>query len=173
MSTAGTVISWRLPEGSKDTMPRTRLRRSCRRRLKKLSVPHDVSLSALVEHLADHRERPIRLIACDVKAGEPSGKSEQYLDVDLVYYPRQTSSAHQAHIICHELAHLLCAHIPQFEALDDDLAPATLCRSHYAEPAEAEAEVLGTLLWQRLQLTDDDANIAVTASFEHRGSRHV
>ncbi len=155
-------------------MTTARLRRRCRRVLKDLAVPHHVPLSGLIEYLAEQRERPIRLIPCDVQPELPSGRSEQYLDVDLIYYPQQTSPAHQAHIICHELAHLLRAHVPQFEELKSGQAPATLCRtSHYTDPAEAEAEVLGTMLWQRLQLAPVDQDAEVISLFDHRGSRHV
>ncbi|MFI6055867.1 hypothetical protein ACIBCO_38055 [Streptomyces violascens] len=114
------------------------------------------------------------LITREPTPGQVSGQYEQHLTEDRIYFPQHTSVAHQAHIICHEIAHLLLAHIPELDALDPEVARLVLGRSHYTDPAEEQAEVLGTLLWQQLDLAlDESASAVVVTSLEHRRSRHV
>ncbi|BFU47388.1 hypothetical protein [Krasilnikovia sp. MM14-A1004] len=82
-------------------------------------------------------------------------------DTDLVLYEAATSTPHRHHIIAHELAHMLCGH-SGVEAIDDeaarllfpDLDPALvqqmLRRSGYPHRDEQEAEVVATVLLERL-----------------------
>ncbi|MFH8405610.1 ImmA/IrrE family metallo-endopeptidase [Streptomyces sp. NPDC018019] len=147
-----------------------RARRQCRAVLDRAKVPAYTTVQELCDRLGRQRGRPIILIAREMAPGQRSGEFQQHLTEDRIYYPKSTSEAHQAFIICHELAHLLLTHIPQLEALDSKVARTVLGRSHYEDPAEQQAEVLGTLLWQRLALAPATAEVT---TMEHRGSSHV
>ncbi|MEV0125831.1 hypothetical protein AB0I16_30540 [Streptomyces sp. NPDC050703] len=166
---------WWIPEGQeKALVGLRRARRKCRALLEGASVPPYTTVEELCERLGAKRGRPIVLIPKELVPGETSGKYEQHLTEDRIYFPLHTSTAHQAHIICHELAHLLLEHIPELDAIDPDVTRLVLGRSHYSSPAEEQAEVLGTLLWQQLDLaTSVPASAAVVTSLEHRWSRHV
>ncbi|GGP40261.1 hypothetical protein GCM10010214_12060 [Streptomyces abikoensis] len=169
------AIRWRLPEGQENALVGLRrARRECRALLEKANLPPYSTVQELCERLGVQRGRPIVLIAREMTHGQRSGQFEQHLTEDRIYYPQHTSTAHQAHIICHEIAHLLLAHIPELDALDPEVVRLVLGRSHYADPAEEQAEVLGTLLWQQLNLAPaEPTNAAVVTSLEHRRSRHV
>ncbi|MEV0318142.1 hypothetical protein ACIBKX_07750 [Streptomyces sp. NPDC050658] len=140
-----------------------------------MDLPPYSTVQELCERLGEQRGRPILLIAEEPEAGQVSGRFEQYLTEDRIYYPLHTSAAHQAHIICHEVAHLVLAHTPVLDALDPAVVRLVLGRSHYTEPAEEQAEVLGTLLWQQLPLAvpSEATSPEVITSLEHRQSRHV
>ncbi|MFH8349535.1 hypothetical protein [Streptomyces sp. NPDC018045] len=152
-------------------------RRKCRALLEQAGLPPYSTVQELCERLGERRGRPIVLVARETTLDErsaQSGRFEQHLTEDRIHYPLHTSEAHQAHIICHEIAHLLLAHVPELDALDPEVARLVLGRSHYADPAEEQAEILGTLLWQQLALAPDEAaSPSVVGSLEHRGSRHV
>ncbi|MFD7663723.1 hypothetical protein [Streptomyces sp. NPDC059788] len=149
-------------------------RRKCRALLEQADLPPYSTVRELCDGLGARRGRPIVLVARETPLGERSGQFEQHLTEDRIHYPLHTSEAHQAHIICHEIAHLLLAHIPELDALDPEVARLVLGRSHYADPAEEQAEILGTLLWQQLALAPDEAaSASVVTSLEHRRSRHV
>ncbi|MEU5001554.1 hypothetical protein [Streptomyces sp. NPDC021622] len=181
VSTTGEPIGplatrWRLPQGQENALVGLRrARRKCRALLEQANLPPYTTAHELCERLGAQRGRPIVLIAAEPEPGQVSGQFEQYLTEDRIYYPLHTSAAHQAHIICHEVAHLLLAHIPELDALDPAVARLVLGRSHYSDPAEEQAEVLGTLLWQQLDLAvpSGPTSAAVISSLEHRRSRHV
>ena len=63
--------------------------------------------------VADRTGRPVRLAPRRMRVGEPSGFVERLPDEDVVHFEQETSGLHQAHIVCHELAHLLCGHLPE------------------------------------------------------------
>ncbi|MFB1046752.1 ImmA/IrrE family metallo-endopeptidase [Streptomyces chrestomyceticus] len=162
---------WRVPQGQEEAaMGLRRARRRCRAVLDRARVPAYTTVEELCDRLGRQRGRPIVLIPRDTAAGQRSGEFQQHLTEDRIYYPKSTSEAHQAFIICHELAHLLLAHVPQMEALDSKVVRTILGRTHYEDPAEQQAEILGTLLWQRLALVPVTAEIM---TLEHRGSGHV
>ncbi|MEV5988241.1 hypothetical protein AB0L85_25050 [Streptomyces sp. NPDC052051] len=77
-------------------------------------------------------------------------------DADYIAYERYTSTAHQSHIIAHELSHMLCDHrgersaesppVELFADLDPGLVRGMLMRCGYTQEAEQEAEVMASLL---------------------------
>ncbi|MFE5857822.1 hypothetical protein ACFQ61_31985 [Streptomyces sp. NPDC056500] len=80
---------------------------------------------------------------------------------DIVFYEQETTPSHQEHIVLHELSHVLCDHYPvsmnlaaQAEELLPSLDPAlvqrVLGRAGYSTDEEREAEMLATLIRQRV-----------------------
>ncbi len=149
-------------------------RRRVRALLKELGLPPHPTLAELHAAYEARTRRTLRLIERDVAPGEPTGTYEQYLTQDRIYYPEHTSPAHQLLVICHELAHLLLGHIPRHHAIDPAVVRRVLGRSHYDDPTEHEAETIGTLLYQQLNLAPDVGPAArIAPSLVHREGRHV
>ncbi|HET8628984.1 MAG TPA: hypothetical protein VFL91_16300 [Thermomicrobiales bacterium] len=82
-------------------------------------------------------------------------------DADYVFYEERTSPLHRRHIILHELSHVRCGHRPPpvtdadlLRILFPRLTPAAvrraLRRADYTTEQEREAELLATLLLERL-----------------------
>ncbi len=80
---------------------------------------------------------------------------------DYVLYESDTSPVHQAHIILHELAHLILGHrsahvldpdvmLSLLPDLDPTMLETVLQRARYDTNEEREAEVLASLLLRRL-----------------------
>lgn len=149
-------------------------RRRVRSLLRELGLPPHPTLAELHAAYEARTRRTLRLIEQDVAPGEPTGRYEQYLTQDLIYYPKHTSRAHQLLVVCHELAHLLLGHIRRPDAIDPAVVRRVLGRSHYDDPTEHEAETIGTLLYQQLNLAPVDGPAARLApSLIHREGRHV
>ncbi len=81
---------------------------------------------------------------------------------DLIIHESETSKSHQEHIVLHELAHMICAHVGVdsirseqvtgllFPDLDPAYVRTALMRSVYDSDQEQEAEVMATVLFDRL-----------------------
>jgi hypothetical protein len=137
-----------------------RLRRRCEARVQKLDLSAPFEVYSFCERLSAQRDRPILLQsvpgtanACGVWVSVPSA--------DLIFYEQDTSPMHQDHIILHEISHLLCEHQPVpvsareiSHLLFPDLHPETvkrvLQRSGYATEEEREAELLASLILERV-----------------------
>ena len=138
------------------------LRRRCQERLRELALPARFDARALCQTLAQRRGRPIVLRPVQSGAG-PCGVWVASLSADFIFYEQDTSPFHQQHIILHEASHLLCDHYaaPLAEAelrrlLFPDLQPAmvqrVLQRTTYSAEEEQEAELLASLLSERISL---------------------
>jgi hypothetical protein len=154
--------------------------------VRQLDLPSMTTVEELSAAVADRAGRPIRLVARQMRVGEPSGFVERRAESDIIYFEQETSGLHQAHIICHELAHLLCGHLTEpppadqetahveLEAIDPDLVRLILGRSHYDDAAEAEAEILGAELTRILVLAPGAGTTSQLAPvLEHRKGQHV
>lgn len=123
-----------------------------------IPVPWDIE--QLVDRLAVHRGRPIRLVAWDFPAGggAASGLWLPSARTDYVFYDRAASPTRREQIIGHELGHLLLGHTAHLgnapagliEALAPSLSPELarrfLARTGYQVEEEATAEEFGTRL---------------------------
>jgi len=80
---------------------------------------------------------------------------------DYIFYEEGTSPLHREHIILHELSHLLCGHdaAPVLEVeftqvlfphLRPDLVQTVLRRAAYSSEQEQEAELLASLILERV-----------------------
>lgn len=178
---------WLTPEGEPHVTGVTRTRRRMRATLRELGLPQSASVEELCAAVAEHRGRPIRLIARRMRFGEPSGFVESLPHEDHIHYEAETSRLHQTLICCHELAHLLLGHVAaapadrqrpeatvQLPTIDADMVRLVLGRSHYDDLAEEEAEVLGMEMMRRLVLTPGTGTTAQLApALEHRRGQHV
>ncbi|GAA2058260.1 ImmA/IrrE family metallo-endopeptidase [Streptomyces cheonanensis] len=136
----------------------------CHGLIGRLAVPGPFTIEALAEAVARRRGRPLRLIPL---AGTDSGGSGicgvwiAFAEADHVYYSVVTSPVHQAHIVLHELAHILLEHRQDgapdhaslrrlFPDLDPAMAARLLARdrTRATTDQEQEAELLASLMWQ-------------------------
>ncbi|GAA2690662.1 hypothetical protein GCM10009864_76070 [Streptomyces lunalinharesii] len=168
------VTTWQIPEGWAGDMGIRAERQRVRKILRDLGLPAHPTLQELCSAYEQRTGRTLHLIEREVRPGEPSGEYEQYLGEDRIYYPKGTSLAHQALVKCHELAHLLLHHAPRHSAIDPEVVRRVLGRSHYADPAEHEAETVGTLLYLELNLEPEDGAAAhIAPALTHREGRHA
>lgn len=176
---------WRLPEGE-HVRGVGRTRRRMRTMARQLELPPLSTVEELCAAVAERTGSPIRLVPRRMRLGEPSGFVERRADADVIHFEQETSGLHQAHIICHELAHLLCGHLAEAPLLDEETAQVelptidpemlrlVLGRSHYDDAAEEEAEVLGAELMRILVLAPGAGTTAQLApTLEHRRGQNV
>ncbi|MFJ2111560.1 MULTISPECIES: hypothetical protein [unclassified Streptomyces] len=155
--------------------------------VRELDLPRMDSVEELCEVVADRTGRTVRLVPRRMRVGEPSGFVERRADADVIHFEQETSGLHRAHIICHELAHLLCGHLgepPSAEeektaqvelpTIDPDMLRLVLGRSHYDGAAEEEAEILGAELMRALVLAPGAGTTSQLApALEHRKGQNV
>ncbi|WP_399083183.1 hypothetical protein ACGH2B_02210 [Streptomyces sp. BBFR2] len=158
---------WRRAHDDGMTMRVGRIRRRCKRLVKELALPATVDLRGLCDLVGARVGAPVHLVPMSLD-GAASGMTAVTDDAYWVFYESRTSPWHQAHIVLHELGHLLLGHDRDPSLTEDalrvwtpsvdaatalrrmGLAPG-LARHHgYDNPAERETEVLGTLLMERL-----------------------
>lgn len=144
------------------------LRRRCDERLREIELPNPFDATAFCEALAERRGRPIMLLPITAREG-PFGLWVATPDTDYIFFERETSRWHQEHIILHEACHLLWGHDRSQVSSDDvtqmllpSLAPQmvrrVLQRSAYSQDDEREAELLATLILERVGgITASDA----------------
>ncbi|MFB6806204.1 toxin [Streptomyces sp. NPDC056387] len=139
-----------------------KLRKDGARRLAALDLPEGADVAELCRYLGEVRDRPITLVPMPMPASQPCGMWVAARDEDLIFYDANTTSAHQEHIILHELGHIICCHRGAglldeassrilFPNLDPDLVRDMLLRATYDDVQEQEAEVIAYLLAQRLR----------------------
>ncbi|MFF4607060.1 hypothetical protein ACFY12_30550 [Streptomyces sp. NPDC001339] len=144
-----------------------RIRRRCKRLIKELALPATTDLRGLCDIVATRVGRPVRLVPMSL-GGVVSGMTAVTDDGYWIFYELRTSPWHQAHIVLHELSHLLLGHGQDPAVTEDvlkrwtpsvDAATALrrmgltmeFARHHgYDSLAERETEVLGTLLMARV-----------------------
>ncbi|MFF7632934.1 ImmA/IrrE family metallo-endopeptidase [Kitasatospora sp. NPDC008050] len=140
-------------------MDGTELRRHCAEVVARIRIPSPFDINALVDAVECRREREISLVAMPlpVQPGSPCGLWVATDQVDYVLYHRDTSKAHQEHIVMHELGHMLLGHgstdADQDEAskllmpnLKPEFVRAVLARSVYTSEEERAAELVASLL---------------------------
>jgi hypothetical protein len=136
------------------------VQRRCEAQLRALELPGQIELSTLLARIAALRSRPIavwplarRPGACGLWVATPLR--------DYVFYESDTSPLHQAHIILHELGHVIWGHRSAdvldhrvLQALLPDIDPGVLetvlRRARYETIEEQEAEMLASLVLPRL-----------------------
>ena len=136
------------------------LRRRCEERLLEIELPAPFNVASFCDALAARRGRPIVLQSV-VARGGPFGFWVPTPDRDYIFYERETSSWHQVHIVLHEACHMLWGHEPtpitapeMAQLLVPSISPETvhrmLQRRAYPEEQEHEAELLATLILERV-----------------------
>jgi hypothetical protein len=140
-----------------------KLWRRCQALVRELekSVGLPIPMAAFLDRLADHRGRPIELRAFN-HSEVPDGICGLWIDRadrDIIGFP--TEARHGMHIVMHEIGHMLACHrgraavgAPQLTQFMPDLDPAmvqaVLGRSVYSEVEEREAELIASLIMDRV-----------------------
>lgn len=144
-----------------------RLRKAGARRIAELDLPKVADVAELCRYLGESRGRPITLVPMQMPAtSHPCGMWVAARDEDLIFYDANTTSAHQEHIILHELGHIICCHRGAgwldeasarllFPNLDPALVRDMLLRATYDDVQEQEAEIIAYLLSQQVGSTED------------------
>lgn len=138
-----------------------KLRKAGARRIAGLELPEVTDVAELCRHLGEVRDRPITLVPMQMPSSHPCGMWVAARDEDLIFYDANTTSAHQEHIILHELGHIICCHRGAggldeaaarllFPNLDPQLVRDMLLRATYDDVQEQEAEIIAYLLAQRM-----------------------
>ncbi|MFI9045283.1 hypothetical protein [Streptomyces sp. NPDC053427] len=143
------------------------IRRRCKRLIKELALPASIDLRGMCDIVATRVQRPVQMVPMSL-GGVVSGMTASTDDGYWIFFELKTSPWHQAHIVLHELSHLLLGHAQDPAITEDalrvwtpsvDVATAMrrmgltagLARHHgYDNLAERETEVLGTLLMERV-----------------------
>lgn len=145
-------------------MKERELRRRCRRELRSLGVQPPLRVEELCRLLGEKRGRPIRLLPYALPAPGPFGLWIATDSTDHILYQKETSKAHQDHIILHEVGHILADH----RSDEDDAefwrsAPGDLSlgavrralrRTSYDEEHEREAELVATIILEWASVLD-------------------
>jgi len=126
--------------------------------LRDLAPERTCTVEQFLERLATSRGRPIHIVPMVLPKPGPCGIWVATDEVDVVVHETDTSRPHQEHIILHELAHMICAHrdtgdvdvTPLFPDLDPAYVRGMLMRSAYSSDQEQEAEIMATMLLDRL-----------------------
>ena len=149
---------------------RKELWRRCRSLADGVSLPEPFDAGAFVAELAAERGRPIELMQVSVPSSGPCGLLMSTERADYILYPTNTTALHRRHILLHEVGHLLCGHVGSdagadgialdaaaSKALMPNLSPElvrrVLGRTGYSAVEEQEAELLASLLAQRVART--------------------
>jgi hypothetical protein len=152
------------------------LRRRCRALLRELGVTPPLDVVDLCRRVGDQRGRPIRLVAHPIPVPGPFGAWISTADADYVLYQRETSRAHQSHIILHELGHVLAGHEAddgddalmselypdiapdvlraQYPDLTPDAVRRALRRTSYDSAQEREAETVASIILEWASVVD-------------------
>ena len=143
-------------------MTRAVARRQCEALVAALELPDPFDLAEMCAEIGRRRGKPIVLMATPMALGGGlCGLWMGTAKADYVFYEQDTSPLHQQHIVFHELGHILRRHTPA-RVLGADiarvLAPTVepvegqrvLGRDTYSDEDEYEAELIATLLLQRV-----------------------
>lgn len=138
-----------------------RLRRTSEDLFDRLDLPVGSGITTLIERLSRERRRPIQVLPVSLGAGEPCGMWLAMQTVDIIVVEADTTAFHRDHIIAHELAHMLCNHSSSseietdglnllFPHLDTGRVIDILGRTHYPNEEERAAEVVASLILERV-----------------------
>ncbi|MGK5498612.1 hypothetical protein [Streptomyces sp. URMC 125] len=153
------------------------LRRRCRRLLKELDIRPPLDVAELCRRVELRRGRPLRLVPYPIPVPGPFGMCVGAPTADYIVFQKETSRAHQRHIVLHELGHILADH--RSGDLDDELltrlrrgtgdgppgGPAglgidpgavrrALRRTAYDSEQEREAETVATIILEWASVLD-------------------
>ncbi|MEU6482643.1 hypothetical protein [Streptomyces sp. NPDC046887] len=139
-------------------MRERQLRRWCKRELRSMGFRPPLDVRGLCTLLGDHRGRAVRLLPYRFPISGPSGLWMATATTDYIFFQRETTRAHQDHIITHEVGHILAGHhgskpiADALEGMVPHLSPAAvrrvLQRTGYDEAQEREAELVATIIME-------------------------
>ena len=148
-------------------MSERELRRRCRRLLNELDIRPPLDVHELCRRVGQQRGKPIRAIAHPIPVPGPFGAWITTDKADYILYQRETTKAHQGHIILHELGHILAGHSSdedgdallgvepgQYPDLAPDAVRRALRRTSYDSEHEREAETVATIILEWASVLD-------------------
>ena len=120
-------------------------------RLLRRLLADSLDIDALVQRVADHRERRIQLLAYQFpESVEVSGMWLALPDQDVIAYPSGATEMRRCAVVGHEIGHMLLDHDVSGLGKTLDLADVPvsrfLAREHYNNAEEAAAERIATLV---------------------------
>lgn len=121
-----------------------------------ITIPVPFDARDFLTHIAEKRGRPIHVLSLDTSAASaPCGLWLATDKADYIAVDEKAPPFLRAHILCHELAHMLCDHRgrlqletpqPTFDFIDPDVVKRVLGRtSRYPDADEREAEGLASV----------------------------
>ncbi|MDH6120975.1 hypothetical protein [Kitasatospora sp. GAS204B] len=75
--------------------------------MRRLAPSLPLSVTTLCDSIGELRGTPIKLLEWDLPADGPFGVLISRHDEDVIAYQAKTTKAHQAHIILHEVGHIV------------------------------------------------------------------
>ncbi|TVT61963.1 ImmA/IrrE family metallo-endopeptidase [Amycolatopsis rhizosphaerae] len=140
------------------------LRREVKQLLRELQIDAPLNVRVLCERLAQRRGRPIKLIPYPLPAPGVFGLWIGTIDADYIVYQKNTTPAHQEHIILHEIGHIISGHSGYeedgdlwsqfFPDIPPDMVHRALRREGYGPAFEREAEMVATVVKDWATLLD-------------------
>ncbi len=157
------------------------LRRRCRRLLNELDIRPPLDVTTLCQRVGERQGKPIRLVPHPMRVPGPFGAWIATKRADYILYQKETTKAHQDHIILHELGHLLAGHISDKQdddlvrqlsppgGLTPDMVRRALRRTSYDTVEEREAETVATIILEWASVAD---RVALKPS-QDLATRHI
>jgi hypothetical protein len=139
------------------------LRRGVKQLLRVLQLDPPLDVGGLCERLAQHRNRPISLMPYPLPAPGVFGLWIGTSVADYILYQRDTTAAHQEHIILHEVGHIVSNHGSEgneeiwnhlFPDIPPEMVRRVLQREGYGPACEREAEMVATVIKEWATLLD-------------------
>lgn len=133
------------------------MHQQCARKLADLGLESLTTVEDIRARASELGQRDIQLVPYSLSGSGVHGLLVRTDATDYVVYDSDTTAMHREHIILHELSHVMCGHTG---SSNHDLAE-ILCRESYLDDQEVEAEMLASMMGQRVS-TDNHRPIAVT-----------
>lgn len=140
------------------------LRRGVKQLLRDLDLDSPLDVRTLCERLAQRRGRPIKLVPYPLPVPGVFGLWIGTADADYILYQRDTTAAHQEHIILHEVGHIISDHGSDendediwgqlFPDIPPEMVRRALRRDGYGPACEREAEMVATVIKEWATLLD-------------------
>ncbi|MFA4083034.1 hypothetical protein DE4585_02746 [Mycobacteroides salmoniphilum] len=133
------------------------IHKQCTRKLADLGLDTLTTVEDIRARASELSERDIQLVPYALSGSGVHGLLVRTDATDYVVYDSDTTTMHREHIILHELSHVMCGHTG---ASSRELAE-ILCRESYLDDQEVEAEMLASMMGQRVS-PDSHRPIPVT-----------
>ncbi|TDZ93880.1 ImmA/IrrE family metallo-endopeptidase [Mycobacteroides salmoniphilum] len=122
------------------------IHKQCTRKLADLGLDTLTTVEDIRARASELSERDIQLVPYALSGSGVHGLLVRTDATDYVVYDSDTTTMHREHIILHELSHVMCGHTG---ASSRELAE-ILCRESYLDDQEVEAEMLASMMGQRV-----------------------
>src|SRR5689334_9986682 len=135
------------------------LRAACRNVVRDVVIPQPFDVATFCAEIARQRGRPLHLhqIPASAGPGVPCGLWLATDQSDHVFHVTGATPLHRAHIVLHEIGHMLCDHVTKdagsspwssalLPHLEPELVARVLLRSSYEDWQEQMAEMVASLI---------------------------